>query len=199
MTRDPSMYTWWLVSRAAGVTAFATASAAMILGLSMAGKLARRPGGARRFRALHEHLAIATLVAVAVHGLALLGDKWLHPGLGGILIPFQMSYRPLATGAGIIAGYGMAVLGLMFYARRRVGARLWRKAHRFTVAFWALGAGHALAAGTDASTPWMRAILAGSAAAVAVLFAIRVLGPRRRRPAPANRAAAAGPVLEAGR
>ena len=48
---------------------------------------------------------------------------------------------------------------------------------------------HALTAGSDASTPWMRAILGGSAAAIAVLFATRVLGGRRR-PVPAARVAA---------
>ena len=182
MTRDPSLYTWWLVSRAAGVTAFALSSASVILGLAMAGKLARRPGAARRWRSLHEHLAIGTLIALAAHGFALLGDHWMHPGIAGILVPFQMSYRPLATGIGIVAAYGMALFGLTFYARRRIGARRWRAAHRFVIVFWALGAAHALTAGTDASTVWMRAILGAATAAIVVLFAGRVLG-RRRRPA----------------
>lgn len=188
MTRDPTLYTWWLVSRAAGVTAFALASGSVILGLSMAGKLARRPGVARRWRSVHEHLAVGTLVAAGIHGLALLGDRWMHPSLTDILVPFQLSYRPLATGLGIVAAYGLAVLGLTFYARRSFGPRLWRKAHRFTIVFWALAAVHALTAGSDASTLWMRVILGGSSAAIAVLFAARVLGARRRparRPTPA--------------
>ena len=159
------------------------ASFSVILGLAMAGKLARRPGGARRLRDLHQHAAIATLVAVGVHGLALLGDAWMHPSVAAIVVPFQLSYRPVATGIGIIAAYGMAVLGLSFYGRRTFGARLWRKAHRLTIAFWALAAVHALTAGTDVSTVWMQAILGGSTAVIAVLFAARVLGGGRRRPA----------------
>ena len=106
MTRDPSIYTFWLMSRAAGVTAYVLASASVIYGLSMAAKLSRRPGGARRWRSLHEHLAIGTLVAVAIHGLALLGDKWLHPSLTGILVPLSISYRPLAVAGGIVAAWG---------------------------------------------------------------------------------------------
>jgi DMSO/TMAO reductase YedYZ heme-binding membrane subunit len=109
-----------------------------------------------------------------------------------------MSYRPLATGIAIVAAYGMAVLGLSYHGRRLIGARLWRKAHRFTIVFWALAVGHAASAGTDASTPWMRAILAASVAAITVLFVLRVLGSRRRparAPAPARRA----PALEASR
>jgi sulfoxide reductase heme-binding subunit YedZ len=193
MTRDPSLYTWWLVSRAAGITAFAMASASVILGLSMAAKLARRPGGARRWRSLHEHLAVGTLIAVAIHGLALLADPWLHPGVAGVLLPFGISYRPLAVAGGIVAGYGMAVLGLTFYARRRLGTRRWRSAHRFTILFWALAATHALTAGSDASTPWMRAILGGSVTAVVVLFAVRLRGgPRRRAGVPRATATAGG-------
>lgn len=194
---DPSQYIWWLTSRAAGVTAFALASASVILGLMMAGKLSRKPGANGRFKAIHEHLAVGTLLAIVIHGAALLGDKWMHPGVSGLLVPFQMSYRPLATGLGIIGGYGMALLGLTFYARRRIGTRLWRKAHRFTIAFWALGAVHALTAGTDATTPWMRSILGAATAAIAVLFVARLAGARRPRPAlapaPARRAPASAP------
>ena len=177
---DPTQYIWWLTSRAAGVTAFALASASVILGLMMAGKIGAKPGSGPKRKGLHEHLAIGTLLAVAVHGAALLGDKWMHPGLGGLLLPFQMSYRPLATGLGIIGAYGIALLALTFYARRRIGARLWRKAHRFIIVFWALGAVHALTAGTDASTVWMRATLGSATAAIAVLFVARIAGSRRR-------------------
>ena len=49
-----------------------------------------------------------------------------------------MAYRPLWTGLGIIGGYLAALLGLSFYARRRIGARLWRKAHRLTVVVYVL-------------------------------------------------------------
>ena len=181
--RDPSHYVWWLTSRAAGVTAFALASAAVIAGLMMAGKIAAKPGRARVLKAVHEHAAVGTLVAVAVHGLALLGDRWLNPGLTGLLVPFTMDYRPLATGLGVLAGYGMALFGLTFYARRRIGARLWRKAHRFTIVFWALAAVHTITAGSDVTTPWMRGILGVTIAPVVVLFLARI-APRPERKAP---------------
>jgi sulfoxide reductase heme-binding subunit YedZ len=103
-----------------------------------------------------------------------------------------MGYRPIATGIGIIAGYLAALLGLSFYARRRIGARLWRRAHRLTVVVWLMAAIHAFTAGTDASTPWMHAILVASAAPIAALFAARTLsGRRKRRPARAALAAEA--------
>ena len=92
------------------------------LGLAMAGKVMRRPGLSRKLLAIHEHTALAGIVAIAVHGITLLGDPWLHPGVAGITVPFAMGFRPLFTGLGIIAGYLAALLGLSFYVRKRIGA-----------------------------------------------------------------------------
>jgi methionine sulfoxide reductase heme-binding subunit len=178
---DPSHYLFWLTSRAAGVTAFTLASVSVGLGLTMAGRLARGPGRARVLRAIHEQAALGALIAIVVHGVALLGDRWMHPGFAGIGVPFVMAYRPVATGIGIIAAYLAALLGLSFYARRRIGTRLWRRAHRLTIVVWLMAAIHALTAGTDASTPWMRAILVASAVPIGMLFAARVVSARRRR------------------
>ena len=123
MTRpDPVDYAWWLSSRAAGVVAFALISLSVLLGLAMANRLAR----GRAVVKLHEHLALAGLVAIAVHGITLLGDSWLNPGAIGLLVPFAMGYEPIFTGLGVIAGYLAALLGLSFYIRRRVGAKRWR-------------------------------------------------------------------------
>ena len=54
---------------------------------------------------LHAHVSIAGLLAIAVHGLTLLGDPWLRPGLSGISLPFALRYRSFYTGLGVIAGY----------------------------------------------------------------------------------------------
>ena len=121
---DPLDYGWWLASRASALTALLVMTIAVGAGLAMAGKVSRRPGLSRILMAIHEHGALIALVAVAVHGITLMGDRWLHPGLQGIVVPFAMSYRPLFTGIGIIGGYLAALLALSFYIRRRIGARL---------------------------------------------------------------------------
>ena len=86
-----------------------------------------------------------------------------------------MSYRPIFTGLGILAGWLAALLGLSFYVRRTIGARLWRRLHRATILVWALGVVHVLGAGTDASQAWMRAILLAGAVPIVFLFVRRVL------------------------
>jgi sulfoxide reductase heme-binding subunit YedZ len=93
---------FWITSRAAGGAALILASAAVAVGLMMSAK--RQNGNKRDLRAIHETLSLTTLAMVAVHGLALLGDSYLNPGLAGIAIPFVDSYRPLWTGLGIVGG-----------------------------------------------------------------------------------------------
>ncbi len=180
---DLASHAWWLASRASGIVALVLVTVSVTIGLLMASKLARRPGLPRILAALHEQTALTGLMAIAVHGITLLGDPWLNPGPSGIVVPFTMGYRPLFTGLGIVAGYLAALLGLSFYARRRIGPALWRKAHRATIVVYALGIVHTLGAGTDASTPWMRAFLGATAIPIAILFAVRLVSARRKRPA----------------
>lgn len=178
-------YVWWLVSNASGIVALVLVSLSVLLGLAMASRVLRSPAWRRTAISLHEHVALAALAAIAAHGLALLGDRWLKPGWTGITIPFALAYRPVATGLGIIAGYLAVVLGPSFYLRRRLGARRWRQAHRATVLVWALGVVHALGAGTDAGRPWLRIVALFPAVPAAYLLAIRALSrrvPRDRRP-----------------
>ena len=101
-----------------------------------------------------------------------------------------MGFRPLFTGLGIIAGYLAALLGLSFYARRRIGARLWRKAHRATVLVYLLGLVHALGAGTDASAVWFRWWVVLTTPVIGGLFVYRVLAGRQAGRAAAPRRAA---------
>jgi sulfoxide reductase heme-binding subunit YedZ len=143
---------FWITSRAAGGAALLLASASVAFGLMMSSK--RKGPNKRDLRAIHEPLSLATLAMVALHGLALLGDSFLNPGPSGIAIPFASAYRPLWTGLGIVAGYGLAVLGLTYYARDRIGAARWRQVHRLTAAFWLLAVAHTIGAGSDAAQGW---------------------------------------------
>ncbi len=185
--RDPSRYVFWLASRASGITAFILVSAAVVLGLYMAGNLGRRPGYKRVLVKLHEQLAVAALIAIPLHGALLLGDTWLNPGISGILVPFTMGYRPLFTGLGILGGYLAALLGLSFYVRRRLGPARWRKAHRLVVVVYALGVVHALGAGSDGGGLWLRGIVLLSAIPIVGLLVLRY---RPRKVAGAARAPA---------
>jgi sulfoxide reductase heme-binding subunit YedZ len=189
--RDPAEYGWWLASRASGVVALILVTISVAIGLTMASKIVRKRGAGPILARVHEHTALMGLIAIAVHGITLLGDKWLNPGVKGVLVPFAMDHKPAFTGLGIIAGYLAAALGLTYYARRRIGAKLWRKAHRATVLVWALGVVHTIGAGTDASEPWLREFMVLTGVPIVVLFGVRMFH-RPAKPA-AARAAEARP------
>lgn len=174
--RVPLHDLWWLVSRASGVIAVVLLSAAVLLGLAMAARALRQPSRRRAAMRLHEDLALVSLVAIAVHGLTLLGDSWLKPGLAGIAVPFAMPYRPLATGLGVLAGYLALLLGPSFYVRKRISAKRWRKLHRLTPLAWVLAAIHTLTAGSDAGTLWLRAVVMAPLPVLAYLGVVRWLG-----------------------
>lgn len=187
---DPLEYGWWLASRAAGIVGYALFSVAVLAGLAMASRLAAKPTHKRVLLQVHEHAALAGLIAVAIHGITLLGDAWLDPGPLGVGIPFVIDFRPLAVAAGIVSGYLAAALGLSFYVRRRLGAARWRRLHHFTLLAWLLGVLHALFAGTDAGSLGLQLLFVWTVGPIAVLLGARIVAERRKRARAAARAAA---------
>lgn len=176
---------FWVTSRAAGTAALVLASLAVSVGLlsSSSSPLGRRLADARP---LHEALSLATLAAIAVHGLSLLGDTFIGFTPTEIAVPFASSYQPFWTGLGVIGFYGLAALGLSYYQRARIGVSRWRTLHRFTAAFWLLGLVHSIGIGTDRGATWFL-IMIGVTAAPALLLLLRRLTPdddaRRINPA----------------
>ncbi len=186
----PLEHGWWIASRSAGIVALLAITASVILGLLMANGLPRRKGATRVLVSLHESTALAGLIAIAVHGITLLGDPWMHATLWKISVPFSIGYRPLWTSLGIIAGWIAAALGLSYYARKRIGTRLWRKLHRATVVAWALGIAHTIGAGTDANESWLQVTMLSSSVVIVFLFLRRTVPGDPKREA-ARRAATA--------
>jgi sulfoxide reductase heme-binding subunit YedZ len=166
---------FWITSRAAGIAALLLSSLAVCMGLLMGGRFAKRRGP--ELRVTHEALSLATLAAIAVHGLTLIGDGFLHPSLADVSIPFVSGYETLWTSAGIVAFWALALLGLSYYARTRIGVQRWRKLHRLTALAWALGVAHSLGEGTDAGQMWFLAMTAIAVLPALALLAIRWLAP----------------------
>jgi sulfoxide reductase heme-binding subunit YedZ len=169
------VHIFWITSRAAGIAALLLASATVGVGLALSGRLARRR--AQDLRPLHEALSLAALGALAVHVVALLGDSFMHPSVADLTIPFASGYQRLWTTTGIIAAWLLALLGLSFYARARIGVQRWRAVHRYTALAWILSIGHALGEGTDAGRVWFLAAV-GIVVLPALVLLASVLMPR---------------------
>jgi methionine sulfoxide reductase heme-binding subunit len=174
---DPAPYLFWITSRAAGIAALVLASLAVCLGLSMQTRLIGRIGKPK-LRVIHESLSLASIASIFVHGLALLGDSYLHPSVFDISVPFVSSYETIWTALGIIAGWGIVLLGLSYYVRNHIGAQRWRTLHRFTALVWLLGLAHSLGEGTDSGQIWFLAMIGVVAIPALALLIWRMSGPR---------------------
>ena len=166
-----SQHLFWITSRAAGTAAQFLSSLGVCVGLLLSGRWMRGRGA--DLRPLHEALSLATIAALLVHGLSLLGDKYMHPSLADIAVPFAGSYETGWTALGIIAFWAMLLLGPSYYARRLIGQRRWVKLHRFTAVAWLAGIVHAIGAGTDAGSTWFVLVLAMSTVPALVLLTLR--------------------------
>jgi sulfoxide reductase heme-binding subunit YedZ len=165
---------FWMTSRAAGIAALLLSSISVCIGLLMGGRFAK--GRRAELRVTHEALSLATLAALLIHGLTLLGDSFMHPSLGDIAIPFLGGYKTFWTSTGIVAFWALLLLGLSYYARTRIGVQRWRKLHRFTALAWALGIVHSLGEGTDAGQAWFLAMTAIAVLPAVGLLLVRSLG-----------------------
>ena len=105
-------------------------------------------------RVVHEALSLATLAALVVHALALLGDSFMPRAWPTSRSRSSAATSALWTSIGIVAGWMLILLGLSYYVRGRIGPARWRSLHRFTALAWVLGIVHSLGEGTDAGAAW---------------------------------------------
>jgi sulfoxide reductase heme-binding subunit YedZ len=177
---------YWIISRAAGSAALVLSSLSVCVGLSMGGRLLKRRGP--DLRVTHEALSLATIAALLVHGLSLLGDAYLHASILDVSVPFVSSYKAPWMAMGLVGGWAMILLGLSYYFRGKIGPARWRVLHRFTALAWLLGLAHSLGEGSDAGQTWFLAMFAVVTVPALALLVARVTGSRR-----ASRASSAAP------
>jgi sulfoxide reductase heme-binding subunit YedZ len=168
---NTSPHLFWITSRAAGTAALVLSSLGVCAGLMMSGRFMRGRGA--DLRPLHEALSLATIAALLVHGLSLVGDKFLHPSLIDVVVPFAGSYKTGWTSLGIIAAWMLILLGPSYYVRRAIGQQRWVKLHRFTAIAWIAGIVHAIGEGTDAGSAWFVLLIAVTTVPALVLLTLR--------------------------
>jgi methionine sulfoxide reductase heme-binding subunit len=170
--RDP---TFWILARATGLTAYVLLTLSVLAGLVVKSRPFGRAVRIAPVTDTHRFLSTLALGAVALHGIALTLDRTVHLTPGALVAPGLSSYRPIATGLGVVAAELALLIVVSFPLRKRIGTRTWRKLHWATYAVFVLVTAHGLAAGTDSSRPWASALYLGAVFAVATATGWRAL------------------------
>jgi predicted ferric reductase len=175
----PSPKLFWYLSRSTAIISFVILWLSIVWGLLLTGRLAQLWPGMTSANDLHQFTALLGLDLGLFHGLLLLGDRYINFSVAQVVIPFATSsYRPLWVGLGQITFYLWAIIAFSFYARKRIGQKVWRILHYVSFLAFALALVHGLFSGSDSELGWMQAIYWGSAVSVFFLTIYRIVYSR---------------------
>jgi predicted ferric reductase len=147
---------FWYLSRSMAIISYLLIWLSVVWGLLMTTKLSRIWPGHVTTADLHKFISILGLGLATLHGLILMGDKYMNMSLAQFFIPFSVqSYRPGWVGLGQISLYLIALVVLSFYFRQFLGQKLWRLIHYLSFFTFFAVLIHGLAAGSDTITPGM--------------------------------------------
>lgn len=171
----PEPQAYWHLARASAFVAYGLLWLAMLLGLLITSRTARLwPGGPVAFD-LHQHASLLGLAFALFHGLILLGDAYIGFSLSAVVVPFASDYAPLWVGLGQLSFYLLALVGLSFYVRQRIGRKAWRALHLASFAVFVLALLHGIGSGSDSSAGWAAAFYWVSGGSILFLTVYRIL------------------------
>jgi predicted ferric reductase len=177
---------FWYLSRASAILAYLFLWLSMTWGLLMTTRLVKIWPGFPSSNNLHKFFALFGLGLGVLHGLLLLGDKFMNFKLVQLLLPFaNTTYRPTWVGFGQISLYLWGLIVLSFYLRKKIGQKTWRWLHVLTFFTYGLVLLHGITSGSDSGTPLMKVIYWSSAIVIVFLLTYRLLA----KPAPKNQPA----------
>ncbi|MEO3972566.1 ferric reductase-like transmembrane domain-containing protein [Streptomyces sp. CAU 1734] len=191
---DTEAFWVYFLSQAFGWSALLWAYGTVVLGLLLSGpRPARLPVSGPRLERLHRTTSINTMVLILAHALFFAvelfrhdKDAWYSAAATAFIESFvpggyQSGTGRIAIPLGQAALYLAIPLGLLFYARHRIGAKTWRVMHRFVIVVYVLSVWHTLLYGTNVwYDGWFRTTIWLLQLPIAALLLLRLLRPARR-------------------
>jgi sulfoxide reductase heme-binding subunit YedZ len=196
--------TIWYFLRASGLAALVLLFLTVLIGLMLRIRLWAK--FLTRWRVYDVHLTVSLLTGIflGIHLILVFLDRIVPFSLADILVPFHASYQPIWIAAGIIGAYLLVVVWGSSLIRKYIGYKAWRALHPVALGALGLVMLHAVFAGTDGTTPWLRIGVIAMALVVIWLFehwmSLRTAEEQnrrnRRRGAPKPPPAAPEPATE---
>jgi sulfoxide reductase heme-binding subunit YedZ len=166
----------WYLTRGSGAVSLILLTSVMVLGI--VNEVRWAPPGAPRFvvQRVHRNLSLLSVVFVGIHIATAVIDGFAPIRWIDAVLPFRSAYRPLWLGFGAVAFDLMIAIAATSLIRAHLGYRVWRAVHWASYGLWVAAVFHGLGVGSDATQPWMLALLVASLGAVlaAVVWRIAV-------------------------
>jgi predicted ferric reductase len=128
---------------------------------------------------VHCWISLQALIFALIHGLSLLGDKFVNFNLGHIFVPFFPQTSPSVDqnflALGIIGFYLMVILVASSYWRNGISYSFWRGLHFLNVGMFIIIFIHSLFLGTDMKIEIIRNIFIWANVFIIILMFINFL------------------------
>lgn len=175
--------TWWYVSRASGIVAWALLALAVLWGLALSTRaLGRRPP-APWLLDVHRFMGGLAVLFTIVHFGSLALDPWMTSEYGYTLVdafvPFASQWKPGPVAWGVVAFWLLLAVELTSLVRTRLPQDLWRWVHLCSYPLYAMATIHLLTAGSERNNPVLRWSVLATVGAVVFFTIYRAVGPGR--------------------
>lgn len=179
---------WWYLTRSSGFVAWGLSIAAIMLGLALATRaLGPNPRPAWLLD-LHRFVGGLTVLFLAVHLGALVGDSYIHFGVADLLVPFASSWKSGAVAWGVLGFWLLIAVEVSSLMMKRLPRRTWRTIHLTSYLSAVVSTVHAFTAGTDAKNPAVTWAAVGSLSAATFFLVFRLILPKHKQRAAARAA-----------
>ena len=181
-------HSWWYLSRASGIVAWALLAASVLWGLLLSTRVFDRNPGPKWFTDLHRFLGGTAVVFVAAHVGTILADSYVHFGVADVLVPFSAKWHPVAVAWGVVAMWLLFAVEVSSLAMRFLPRRVWHAIHLSSYALFVSATLHGLSAGPDTRKQVFELVLSATLAVVTLLVLVRIATrkskQRARKPDP---------------
>ena len=174
----------WYIARSSGITLYLLLWLTVLFGLGMTTSALDRLGGRAMVFSIHRFVTDLAYAALALHLISLALDHYAPFQLADLIVPFYAMHGDVWIGFGVIAAWGMVIVGASFNLRRWIGQRGWRLLHFAAFPLYIIALFHGIGAGTDTASNWVFALYTGTLGAVFFLMCYRLLRGKQRGGAP---------------
>jgi sulfoxide reductase heme-binding subunit YedZ len=165
----------WYIARATGVVALVLLTITVSLGLANAARLHSKRIPRFVINSVHRNASLLAVVFVALHIATIVLDGYVPIHVWTAVVPFTSTYKgQLWLALGTVSVDLLLAVMITSLLRRRIGNRVWRAVHWLAYLSWPDAVVHSVGIGTDASSTWMLAIVAGCVAMVLAALTVRI-------------------------